>query len=321
MTQLYLSFVWDDASIAVTWRIHMCVMIQSCVTRLMHMRDMTYVTWLVHFCDMSHSMHYVNHLYIWLSYNKLFYLYIWRDSFGCVTWLILCHMTHSCVWHDQHAVTHCNTLHYAATHCNTLQHTVTHELNYICDVTGAFQLAIHCSTLPNNATLAASCNTMQYTVTRCNTLQHTTAHCSTLQHTTTYYNTLRHAAPRCATLQHTATRYNTLQNTATHSNTWTHSNMWHNLFICVTWLIHMRVLAGHQIYQAPFCFCYSAVLRIKEIPQCFVSCTWMSHGINFFRIRQAFWNSRLQHTATHCNTLKHTRNAVLQRTDTHCNTL
>ena len=71
-----------------------CPLVDSvmCVTRLIHMCDMTHsyvrhdsficVTWLIHMCDMTHS-------------------YVWHDSFICVTWLIhMCDMTHSYVWHD-----------------------------------------------------------------------------------------------------------------------------------------------------------------------------------------------------------------------------
>ena len=86
-----------------------------------------------------------------------------------------------------------------------MQGTATYELIHICDMTGAFQLAIHCNTLPINATLPAPCNTMQYTATRWNALQHTAARSNKLQHTRIHWNTLQHAATRCNTLQKTAT--------------------------------------------------------------------------------------------------------------------
>ena len=62
----------------VTWPIHMCDMISSCVWH----DSFICVTWLIHMCDMAHSC-------------------MWNDSFICVKWLIhMCDMTHSYVWHE-----------------------------------------------------------------------------------------------------------------------------------------------------------------------------------------------------------------------------
>jgi len=63
-------------------------------------------------CDMTHS--YVSDKYVTICYN----LYVWCDSFTCVTWLIhmwvinmwqyaiicMCDMTHSHVWHAIHRI-------------------------------------------------------------------------------------------------------------------------------------------------------------------------------------------------------------------------
>jgi len=72
------SYVWHDAFICVTWRIHMCDMTHSYVWQ----DAFICVTWRIHMCDMTHS-------------------YVWHDAFICVTWrLHMCDMTHSYVWHD-----------------------------------------------------------------------------------------------------------------------------------------------------------------------------------------------------------------------------
>ena len=156
------------------------------------------------------------------------HLYVWHDSFICVTWLIhMCDMPqtfvgqkvlavtwliYSYVRHDTDrsraedlAATRCNTLQLTATHCNTLQHTATHcnSLQHTATQTGVRQKVL-----------------LQHTTTHCNTLQLTAAHCKTLQHTATHCNTNERraeglAATHCNTLQLTATHCITLQHTAT----------------------------------------------------------------------------------------------------------
>jgi len=73
MCDMTHSYVWHDAFICVTWRIHMCDMTHSYVWHDSRKR----VTTLIHMCDMTHS-------------------YVWHDSFICVTCLnYIRDMTHS----------------------------------------------------------------------------------------------------------------------------------------------------------------------------------------------------------------------------------
>jgi len=86
-------YVWHDSFICVTWLIHMWNMTHSYVWHDSFMCDMTHpcachhssicVTWLVQTCDMTHS-------------------YAWHDSFICVTWLI--HICHSSYIRDTECV-------------------------------------------------------------------------------------------------------------------------------------------------------------------------------------------------------------------------
>jgi len=82
-----------DSFMCVTWLIHVCDMIHSCVWY----DSFIYLPWLIHVCDVTYSC-------------------VWHDSFMCVTWLLhsddssmwvswltaqhVCDMTHSCAWHD-----------------------------------------------------------------------------------------------------------------------------------------------------------------------------------------------------------------------------
>jgi len=72
------SYVWHDSFICVTWLINMCHMTHSHVWH----NSFICVTWLIHMCDMIPS-------------------HVWHDPFTCMTWPIhMCDMAHSFVWHD-----------------------------------------------------------------------------------------------------------------------------------------------------------------------------------------------------------------------------
>ena len=78
----------------------------------------THVPWIIHMCDMTHYVCEMTHLYVWhdsficvtwfihmcdMTHSYVWHdaLRMWHDSFICVTWLIhMCDMTHSYVWHD-----------------------------------------------------------------------------------------------------------------------------------------------------------------------------------------------------------------------------
>ena len=83
-------YVWQDSLMCVClWLIHICDIIHSyvcvcvcvclcvlqdsftCVKQSIHTCDIIRVTWLVYTCDMTP-------------------LYVWHDSFVCVTWIIIC---------------------------------------------------------------------------------------------------------------------------------------------------------------------------------------------------------------------------------------
>jgi len=101
-------YVWRDFSLLGTWLIHTCVMsyLQFNATCNVDGGDVTHsyvwcdlsmhVTWLIHTCDVTHLQ--VNATCNgegrgWLIHLRdVTYLYFWHDSFICVTWLIH-------VWH------------------------------------------------------------------------------------------------------------------------------------------------------------------------------------------------------------------------------
>jgi len=148
MCDMTHSHVCNDTFTRVTWLIDMCDMTHSYLWRdsyksrtwLNHICDMTHqtkknphvwhddydllhpcVTWLIHVCDMAH-LYLWRDSFIWLTWliyvKWLFLMYNRCQKFHicnmthhtkkstCVTWLILtglihvCDMTHSCVWHD-----------------------------------------------------------------------------------------------------------------------------------------------------------------------------------------------------------------------------
>jgi len=114
MTESYLSTVWHDSSIFVIWLSHMC--------------DKTHAYVWYDLCDMVRS-------FLWLVS-----FYAWHESSMCVTWLIqMRDMTHSYMPHNSFMCVpwpaRCNT---KWTNRKQIQ---------ICDMTSAFQLAVHCNTL------------------------------------------------------------------------------------------------------------------------------------------------------------------------------
>ena len=98
------SYVWHDAFICVTWRIHMCDMTHSYGWHGSH----SCVTWLIYMCDMTQSAACHNssnrawdHGLRYLLHTLRTLAHVWYDSFICVTWLIhMCGTTHLCVWSD-----------------------------------------------------------------------------------------------------------------------------------------------------------------------------------------------------------------------------
>jgi len=110
----------------------------------------------------------------------------------------------------------------------------------------------------------------------------------------------------------------------------THSCTWHDSFICVTWLIYTcdmtHLYVRHDSY---ICVTWPIHVCVERARHCN---THTSQRRNYTAT-----HIRLQHTATHCNTLQHTathcnthtsqrRNYTathirLQHTATHCNTL
>ena len=223
---MFVSLLWRDSFIFVTWLSRVCDMTHSCVWY----DSFVCVTWLINVCDMTHSC-------------------VWHDSYLSEQKTEAYHLC---------TARHCNTLQlnthtlqYMVTHCNTLLHTLQHRRDLITRETLPEQAkriasyldcktmqntARRCKTtlqdtarhrkilqhtlqpwldlfsrltLPEQATRATlyfvDCKSLQHAATHCNTLQHTATHCSTLPHTAAHYNTLQHTATRCNTLQHAAT--------------------------------------------------------------------------------------------------------------------
>jgi len=87
MCDMTPSFVWHDSFIRVTWLIQMWH-IQSLASYVWH-DSFICVTWLIHMCDMTNSC---------VTYSSLV---LPPSRFICVTWLIhMCDMTRSYVWRD-----------------------------------------------------------------------------------------------------------------------------------------------------------------------------------------------------------------------------
>jgi len=116
-------FVWHDAFICATWRIHRCDTAHSYVWH----DSFICVTRRIYACDTAHS-------------------YARHDSLICVTRLIqMCDATHSYVWHDSfiraasvircvcytHMSESSHALRHTSTRCNTLQLYSNPHCNYI----------------------------------------------------------------------------------------------------------------------------------------------------------------------------------------------
>ena len=102
----------------VTWFIHVCDMIHSCVSQDSFMC----VTWFIHVCDTAR---------VYLIHKcGMTHSCVWHDSFMCVTWFIHVRgMIHSCVWHGE-GIPHSSQVRYVShiwmghvTHMNGLCHT------------------------------------------------------------------------------------------------------------------------------------------------------------------------------------------------------
>jgi len=115
------------------------------------------------------------------------------------------------------------------------------------------------------------------------------------------------------------------------------SYAWHDLFICVTWLVHMRDMTCSYAWHGSF-ICVTWLIYTLDMTRSyawhksFICATWLVHmrdltcSCHDTQHRSLPTNKHcntLQHTATHCNTLQYTATQcnALQRTATHCNTL
>jgi len=143
-----------------------------------------------------------------------------------------------------HTPTHCNFLQhmraYTATRCNALQHMWAY--NSAPWHTWMIHTATHCNILQHIwAYIATHCNTLQHTTTHMslhsNTVIKTATHCVTLQHFWSY-----NSAPRLVFVVPSGCcdRVSDLYLYATYKFTWLTwlIHMWHDLFVCVTWLIY-----------------------------------------------------------------------------------
>jgi len=106
------SFMWHDSFIYVTWFFHLCDMIRSFMWHDSFMCMICVICVMCVMCDMTHScvLRIWIHSYAytrWCCMTMLLcgetHLYVWHDSFICVTWLNQMHnMTCSYVWHHSY---------------------------------------------------------------------------------------------------------------------------------------------------------------------------------------------------------------------------
>jgi len=186
--------------------------------------------------------------------------------------------------------------------------------------TGHTQYGLNISPLKSYTATATHCNTLQHTATHCNTLQHTATHYNTIQNTTTLYKTLPHSETPYTPLQHsneivfffpaiakfgnTATHCNTLQHTAHHQR---------NCILLSCRCNSLQRSAKHcntQYSWAAAATLYNALQRLQHnATHC--NTLQLTSEIQYSCAAAAAQGSfclsyELQHTATHRNTLQHT---------------
>jgi len=155
-------------------------------------------------------------------------------------------------------------------------------------------------------------------------VQHAATHCNTLQHAAAYCEALQHTAPYCSTLQHTAicggwrcadvSAIPATQVSVTHFNTLKHTATTLQLTVtrCNTLLYTATLDASTADASA------GTATLLRQVPY-----AYMGHTHTHTHTRIDWQNARearlvcntLQPTATYCNLLQHTANA-LQHTAT-----
>jgi len=145
-----------------------------------------------------------------------------------------------------------------------------------------------------------------------------------LQHATAWRTATRYSLTHCNTLQldalhHTATLCYTLQHTTSHECVaqeeciTKHDILQHTATHDITWMGRVNILQPNVTRDMTRFYCAAAAYALLQHTA--------SHCITL-RHTASLCNT-LQHTATHCNTLQHTATHcnTLQHTATHCNTL
>ena len=168
-----------------------------------------------------------------------------------------------------------NQRHYARanTQCTTLQHTAT-------DCSRLQQTATDCNRLQQTAT---DCNTPQHTATHCNTQQHIATHCNTLQQTQTPHLIIlinarehNHMIPSHLRARHMECRKTpacmcvcvyvcVCVSESVPMCDMPHPFVRQDLFIFVTWLIHMESshLRARLVEYANACVCVCACVYVR----------------------------------------------------------
>jgi len=134
-------------------------------------------------------------------------------------------------------------------------------------------------------------------------LQHTTPHCNTLHYNATHCNILQHTATHCYTLLHTATHCITLPHTVIHCNTLPHIAIHRRLMIN-----NQHAHRGSSVLKhiATHCNTLQCIVILYTGVECAAShCKWLQTHCDALHkeVRACFIT--MQHTATHCNVLKH----------------
>jgi len=216
-----------------------------------------------------------------------------------------------------HTAAYCNTLQHTATRCNTLQHAATQ-----CNSDTPL-LWFPGIILPHTATC---CNTLQlwyasvwvyryHTATHCNTHSqlryafvivswyHSATYCSTLQHTATRCNILQHAATHCNTLQHNAipirlcywfpgSYCHALQHAATHCNSDTPLFWFPDIIL-------QHTATRTRNFDTPLLW-FSGIILPHTAARCNTLQLWCA-SVMVSRYHTATYCDTLRHTATHCN--------------------